>query len=62
VLDGLGLRYCLDDMAAEAIADGRLIRVLEDRCEPFHEGDINAATEAIERAGFMRFIWMPRTR
>jgi len=34
-LDGLGLGYCLDDMAAEAIADGRLIRVLEDWCEPF---------------------------
>jgi hypothetical protein len=27
-----------------------------------HEGDINVATEAIERAGFMQFIWMPRTR
>ena len=35
VLDGLGLGYCLDDMAAEAIADGRLVRVLEDWCEPF---------------------------
>jgi DNA-binding transcriptional LysR family regulator len=35
VLDGLGLGYCLDDTAAEAIADGRLIRVLEDWCEPF---------------------------
>ena len=35
VLDGLGLGYCLDDMAAEAIADGRLIRVLEDWCQPF---------------------------
>jgi len=35
VLDGLGLGYCLDDMAAAAIADGRLIRVLEDWCEPF---------------------------
>jgi len=35
VLDGLGLGYCLDDMAAEAIADGRLIRVLEDWSEPF---------------------------
>jgi DNA-binding transcriptional LysR family regulator len=35
VLDGLGLGYCLDDMAAEAVADGRLIRVLEDWCEPF---------------------------
>jgi len=35
VLDGLGLGYCLDDMAADAIADGRLIRVLEDWCEPF---------------------------
>jgi hypothetical protein len=27
-----------------------------------HEGDINVATEAIERAGFMQFMWMPRTR
>jgi DNA-binding transcriptional LysR family regulator len=35
VLDGLGLGYCLDDRAADAIADGRLIRVLEDWCEPF---------------------------
>jgi hypothetical protein len=26
-----------------------------------HEGDIKAATEAIERAGFMQYIWMPRT-
>jgi hypothetical protein len=27
-----------------------------------HEGDIRAATEAIERAGFVQFLWMPRTR
>jgi hypothetical protein len=26
-----------------------------------HEGDIGAATEAIERAGFMQFMWMPGT-
>jgi hypothetical protein len=26
-----------------------------------HEGDIEAATEAIERAGFMQFMWMPIT-
>jgi hypothetical protein len=27
-----------------------------------HEGDVGAATEAIERAGFMQFIWMPRVK
>jgi hypothetical protein len=27
-----------------------------------HESDINVATEAIERASFMQFMWMPRTR
>jgi poly(3-hydroxybutyrate) depolymerase len=26
-----------------------------------HEGDIKTATEAIERAGFIQFLWMPRT-
>jgi uncharacterized metal-binding protein len=26
-----------------------------------HEGDIDVATEAIGRAGFMQFLWMPRT-
>lgn len=25
------------------------------------KGDIEAATEAIERAGFMQFMWMPGT-
>lgn len=35
VRDGLGLGYCPEDMAAAAVADGRLIRVLEDWCEPF---------------------------
>jgi hypothetical protein len=24
-----------------------------------HEGDIGVATEAIERVGFMQFLWMP---
>jgi hypothetical protein len=24
-----------------------------------HEGDIEVATEAIERAGFLQFLWMP---
>jgi hypothetical protein len=26
------------------------------------EGDVGAATEAIERAGFMQFLWMPRVK
>jgi DNA-binding transcriptional LysR family regulator len=34
-LDGLGLCYCPDDMAAQYVADGRLVRVLEDWCAPF---------------------------
>jgi DNA-binding transcriptional LysR family regulator len=34
-LDGLGLCYCPDDMAAQYVADGRMVRVLEDWCAPF---------------------------
>jgi DNA-binding transcriptional LysR family regulator len=35
VLDGLGIAYMPEDLAQEHIAEGRLIRVLEDWCEPF---------------------------
>jgi DNA-binding transcriptional LysR family regulator len=34
-LAGLGLAYMPEDQALEHIAEGRLIRVLEDWCEPF---------------------------
>jgi DNA-binding transcriptional LysR family regulator len=34
-LAGLGLAYMPEDQALEYIAEGRLIRVLEDWCEPF---------------------------
>lgn len=34
-LDGLGLGYCPQDLVAEPVADGRLVRVLEDWCPPF---------------------------
>ena len=34
-LAGLGLAYMPEDLALEYIAEGRLIRVLEDWCEPF---------------------------
>jgi DNA-binding transcriptional LysR family regulator len=34
-LGGLGLGYCPDDMAEPHVAEGRLIRVLEDWCAPF---------------------------
>jgi DNA-binding transcriptional LysR family regulator len=34
-LDGLGLAYLPEDQVTEHIAAGRLIRVLEDWCEPF---------------------------
>lgn len=34
-LNGLGLAYCPEDMAADAVSRGRLIRVLEDWCAPF---------------------------
>jgi hypothetical protein len=27
-----------------------------------HDGSIEAATEAVERAGFMQFMWMPATQ
>ena len=32
---GIGLAFLMEDQAAPAIADGRLMRVLEDWCEPF---------------------------
>jgi DNA-binding transcriptional LysR family regulator len=35
VLDGLGLGYSLEDLFAPHVAAGRLVRVLEDWCEPF---------------------------
>lgn len=35
MLDGLGLGYSPEDVVASAIADGRLIRVLDDWCKPF---------------------------
>jgi DNA-binding transcriptional LysR family regulator len=35
LLDGLALGYLIDDAVTEYLADGRLIRVLEDWCEPF---------------------------
>ncbi|NEU14382.1 LysR family transcriptional regulator [Methylobacterium sp. BTF04] len=34
-LSGLGLGYLPEDMVVAAVADGRLVRVLEDWCEPF---------------------------
>lgn len=34
-LDGLGLAYLPEDQVLPHIADGRLVRVLEDWCEPF---------------------------
>jgi DNA-binding transcriptional LysR family regulator len=33
--EGLGLAYVMEDRAAELIADGRLVRVLADWCQPF---------------------------
>jgi DNA-binding transcriptional LysR family regulator len=35
VLDGLGLGYAPEDAVAEHVAAGRLVRVLEDWCQPF---------------------------
>ena len=32
---GVGLALLMEDVAAKAMADGRLVRVLEDWCEPF---------------------------
>jgi DNA-binding transcriptional LysR family regulator len=35
VLGGLGLAYLPEDQILDHVAQGRLIRVLEDWCEPF---------------------------
>ncbi|MFW8585602.1 LysR substrate-binding domain-containing protein [Rhizobium beringeri] len=34
-LDGLGLAYTFESQVSQYIADGRLIRVLDDWCQPF---------------------------
>ncbi|MCQ4326959.1 LysR substrate-binding domain-containing protein, partial [Pseudomonas stutzeri] len=34
-LQGLGLAYMAEDLVQAHVAEGRLIRVLEDWCEPF---------------------------
>jgi DNA-binding transcriptional LysR family regulator len=34
-LDGIGVSMVMEDMVATAIADGRLIRMLDDWCQPF---------------------------
>jgi len=34
-LAGIGIAYCLEDQVAAHIADGRLVRVLEDWCPPY---------------------------
>lgn len=34
-VNGLGILYILEDLAAAAVADGRLVRLLEDWCAPF---------------------------
>ena len=35
VLQGLGLAYMPENLVLEHVAQGRLVRVLEDWCEPF---------------------------
>ncbi|MGX7896065.1 LysR family transcriptional regulator [Tsuneonella sp. HG222] len=35
VVDGLGVAYMPEDLALKHVAEGRLVRVLEDWCEPF---------------------------
>ena len=34
-VDGLGLAFMSEELAADHLAKGRLIRVLEDWCQPF---------------------------
>lgn len=34
-LDGLGLAYTFESQVSQYVADGRLIRVLDDWCQPF---------------------------
>lgn len=34
-VNGVGLAFLMDDLVSQAVADGRLVRVLEDWCEPF---------------------------
>jgi DNA-binding transcriptional LysR family regulator len=55
-LDGAGLAYLFDQRIADFIADGRLIRVLEDWCPPFDGFYIYYPTRRQMRPALRAFI------
>ncbi|CAN7493727.1 LysR substrate-binding domain-containing protein [Rhizobium sp. LjRoot254] len=55
-LDGLALAYTFEDQVSKHIADGRLIRVLEDWCEPFPGYHLYYPSRRQHTAAFALFV------
>ena len=55
-LAGLGLAFVMEDEVAEAIADGRLVRVLEDWCPPFPGYHLYYPSRRQPSAAFSLFV------
>ncbi|MER8705138.1 LysR family transcriptional regulator [Mesorhizobium sp. M1088] len=55
-LDGLALAYTFEDQVSKYIADGRLIRVLEDWCEPFPGYHLYYPSRRQHTAAFALFV------
>ncbi|MCQ1835983.1 LysR family transcriptional regulator [Neorhizobium galegae] len=55
-LDGLALAYTFEEQVSKHIADGRLIRVLEDWCEPFPGYHLYYPSRRQHTAAFALFV------
>jgi DNA-binding transcriptional LysR family regulator len=55
-LDGLALAYTFEDQVSKHIAYGRLIRVLEDWCEPFPGYHLYYPSRRQHTAAFALFV------
>ncbi|ULJ75977.1 LysR family transcriptional regulator [Rhizobium gallicum] len=55
-LDGLALAYTFEDQVSQHIAEGRLIRVLEDWCEPFPGYHLYYPSRRQHTAAFALFV------
>ena len=55
-LDGLALAYTFESQVSQYIADGRLIRVLEDWCQPFPGFHLYYPSRRQHRAAFALLV------
>ncbi|MDE1918952.1 MAG: LysR family transcriptional regulator [Sphingomonadales bacterium] len=61
-LDGLGIAYLVEDMVLPLVAEGRLIRVLEDWCPPFPGYHLYYPSRRQHSSGFAALIEALRYR